>query len=70
MEQSAETGQPGLVLDKETVFLVTGAAGGITSAIVGDLAQASGGTFYLLDLTPEPNRSDTKIAHSGTTKTA
>ncbi|MCO5184687.1 MAG: SDR family NAD(P)-dependent oxidoreductase [Anaerolineae bacterium] len=62
MEQSAENGQPGLVLDKETVFLVTGAAGGITSAIVGDLAQASGGTFYLLDLTPEPNRSDTKIA--------
>ena len=34
--------------------MVTGAAGGITSAIVADLAGASGGTFYLLDLVAEP----------------
>ncbi|MBX3055210.1 MAG: SDR family NAD(P)-dependent oxidoreductase [Anaerolineae bacterium] len=47
--------------DKQ-VFLVTGAAGGITSAIVADLAAASGGTFYLLDLTPEPDRADPQIA--------
>jgi NAD(P)-dependent dehydrogenase (short-subunit alcohol dehydrogenase family)/acyl carrier protein len=44
-----------LQLGKETVFLVTGAAGSIVSAIVADLAVASGGTFHLLDLTPEPD---------------
>ncbi len=53
-EQSAADGQPGLVLDKDTVFLVTGAAGSIVTAITADLAAASGGTFYLLDLVPEP----------------
>ena len=42
--------------------MVTGAAGGITSAIVADLAAASGGTFYLLDLVAEPSRTDPKIA--------
>jgi acyl transferase domain-containing protein/NAD(P)-dependent dehydrogenase (short-subunit alcohol dehydrogenase family) len=54
-EQSAADGQPGLTLDKDTVFLITGAAGSIVSAITADLAAASGGTFYLLDLVPEPN---------------
>ena len=38
-----------------TVFLVTGAAGSIVSAITADLAAASGGTFYLLDIVPEPD---------------
>ncbi|MCG6920680.1 MAG: SDR family NAD(P)-dependent oxidoreductase [Acidobacteria bacterium] len=61
-EQPAADGQPGLALGKDTVFVVTGAAGGITSAIVADLAAASGGTFVLLDLVPEPARDDTKIA--------
>jgi NAD(P)-dependent dehydrogenase (short-subunit alcohol dehydrogenase family) len=61
-EQPAADGQPGLALGKETVFVVTGAAGGITSAIVADLAAASGGTFVLLDLVPEPARDDKKIA--------
>jgi acyl transferase domain-containing protein/acyl carrier protein/NAD(P)-dependent dehydrogenase (short-subunit alcohol dehydrogenase family) len=54
-EQSAADGQPGLTLDEKTVFLVTGAAGSIVSAITADLANASGGTFYLLDLVPEPD---------------
>ncbi|MFZ0772104.1 MAG: SDR family NAD(P)-dependent oxidoreductase [Candidatus Sulfotelmatobacter sp.] len=54
-EQPAADGQPGLTLDSNTVFLVTGAAGSIVSAITGDLATASGGTFYLLDLVPEPD---------------
>ena len=53
-EQSATDGQPGLTLDFSTVFLITGAAGSIVSAITADLAVASGGTFYLLDLVPEP----------------
>ncbi|HSN84171.1 MAG TPA: SDR family NAD(P)-dependent oxidoreductase [Polyangiales bacterium] len=47
-----------LPLGKETVFVVTGAAGSIVSAIVDDLARASGGTFHLLDLTPEPDAAD------------
>ena len=54
-EQSAADGQPGLTLDQNTVFLITGAAGSIVSAITADLAAASGGTFYLLDLVPEPD---------------
>src|SRR3712207_3356745 len=53
-EQRLAEAQTGMVLDKTSVFVVTGAAGGITSAIVGDLATASGGIFYLLDLTPAP----------------
>ncbi len=51
----------GLKLDKNSVFLVTGAAGSITSAIVSDLAGASGGTFYLLDLTPKPDPNNADI---------
>ncbi len=54
-EQPAADGQPGLTLDEDTVFLITGAAGSIVSAITADLASASGGTFYLLDLVPEPD---------------
>jgi NAD(P)-dependent dehydrogenase (short-subunit alcohol dehydrogenase family)/acyl carrier protein len=54
-ERPAADGEPGLKLDSKTVFLVTGAAGSIVSAITADLATASGGTFYLLDLVPEPD---------------
>ncbi len=57
-EQSATDGQPGLNLDQNTVFLITGAAGSIVSAITADLAAASGGIFYLLDLVPEPDPSN------------
>jgi len=57
-EQPAMDGQPGLALDKDTVFVITGAAGSIVSAITADLAAASGGTFYLLDLVPEPDPSN------------
>ncbi|HEX9041981.1 MAG TPA: SDR family NAD(P)-dependent oxidoreductase, partial [Trebonia sp.] len=48
----------GMALDSGTVFAVTGAAGGITSAITADLAKASGGTFHLIDLAPEPDPGD------------
>ena len=54
-EQPVADGQPGMTLDKDTVFVITGAAGSIVSAITADLAAASGGTFYLLDLAPEPD---------------
>jgi len=60
-EQPAADGQPGMVLDKDTVFLVTGAAGSIVSAITADLAAASGGIFYLLDLVPEPDPTDSDL---------
>ena len=54
-EQPAADGRPGLVFNEDTVFVITGAAGSIVSAITADLAAASGGTFYLLDLVPEPD---------------
>ncbi len=54
-EQPAADGQPGMVLDKNSVFVITGAAGSIVSAITADLAAASSGTFYLLDLVPKPD---------------
>jgi acyl transferase domain-containing protein/acyl carrier protein/NAD(P)-dependent dehydrogenase (short-subunit alcohol dehydrogenase family) len=54
-EQPAVDEQPGMVLDKNSVFVITGAAGSIVSAITADLAAASGGTFYLLDLVPKPD---------------
>ena len=46
----------------DTVFLITGAAGSIVSAITADLAAASGGSFHLLDLVPAPDRSDPDLA--------
>ncbi|HET8953226.1 MAG TPA: SDR family NAD(P)-dependent oxidoreductase [Solirubrobacteraceae bacterium] len=49
-------------LSHDDVFLVTGAAGSIVSAITSDLAAASGATFHLLDLTPEPDAADEDLA--------
>jgi acyl transferase domain-containing protein/NAD(P)-dependent dehydrogenase (short-subunit alcohol dehydrogenase family) len=60
-EQPADDGKPVLPLDSKTVFLVTGAAGSIVSAITADLATASGGTFYLLDLVPEPDPENSDL---------
>ncbi|MBV8955854.1 MAG: SDR family NAD(P)-dependent oxidoreductase, partial [Solirubrobacterales bacterium] len=45
-------------LTKDTVFMVTGAAGSIVAAIIDDLAAASGGTFHLLDLVAAPDPAD------------
>ena len=50
-----------MTLTRETIFVVTGAAGGITSAIVTDLAVASKGIFYLLDLVDAPPATDPYI---------
>ncbi|MCB1189719.1 MAG: SDR family NAD(P)-dependent oxidoreductase [Leptospiraceae bacterium] len=58
VEEPAVDGSPGMTLNRDTVFLVTGAAGGITSAIVTDLAQSSQGIFYLMDLTPKPDKNN------------
>ena len=67
-EQPAADGQPGMTLDKNTVFLITGAAGSIVSAITADLAAASGGTFYLLDLVPEPDPANPDLKRFVTDK--
>jgi NAD(P)-dependent dehydrogenase (short-subunit alcohol dehydrogenase family) len=56
------TPSPAVRLDRDTVFAVTGAAGGITSAVVADLAAASGGTFHLLDLVAPPAADDPHVA--------
>ncbi|MGB7980461.1 MAG: SDR family NAD(P)-dependent oxidoreductase, partial [Candidatus Nanopelagicales bacterium] len=51
--------EPGAMeLTSESVFLITGAAGSIVSAITADLATASGGTFHLLDLAGTPDPAD------------
>ncbi len=69
-----DNGQPphgdGMALDHDSVFVVTGAAGSIVSAITADLAAASGGTFHLLDLTPTPDRDDPDLAAFRTDKNA
>jgi acyl transferase domain-containing protein len=59
-------GSGGLTLDASTVFVVTGAAGAIVSAIVADLAGASGGVFHLLDLAPAPDPADEDLARFAT----
>jgi NAD(P)-dependent dehydrogenase (short-subunit alcohol dehydrogenase family)/acyl carrier protein len=61
LEQPAEP-DPARALGAETVFLVTGAAGSIVAAITADLAAASGGSFHLLDLVPEPDPADPDLA--------
>ena len=42
--------------------MITGAAGSIVSAIAADLAQASKGTFHLLDLVAAPDPADPDVA--------
>jgi acyl transferase domain-containing protein/NAD(P)-dependent dehydrogenase (short-subunit alcohol dehydrogenase family)/acyl carrier protein len=61
-ERPAADGRSGLRLGRDSIIVVTGAAGGITSAIVADLAAASGGTFYLLDLVAAPAAGDAHVA--------
>jgi NAD(P)-dependent dehydrogenase (short-subunit alcohol dehydrogenase family) len=61
VSQPVEDGEAGMRLDQDTVFVVTGAAGSITSAITADLAEASGGVFHLLDVTPEPDPADADL---------
>ncbi len=67
-EQPAADGQSGMVLDKNTVFVITGAAGSIVSAITADLAAASGGIFYLLDLVPQPDSNNPDVKRFVTDK--
>jgi NAD(P)-dependent dehydrogenase (short-subunit alcohol dehydrogenase family) len=61
-EQPVEPGEP---LGPESVYLVTGAAGSIVSAILTDLS-ADGGTFWLLDLADEPDEENSDLDRVGT----
>ncbi len=67
-EQPLPESETGVKLDKDTIFLVTGAAGSIVSAITADLAAASGGVFYLLDLTPPPDPGNSDLERVVTDK--
>ncbi len=51
----------GITLGPDTVFVITGAAGSIVTAITADLARASQGTFHLLDLIPRPDPADADL---------
>src|SRR5581483_4928771 len=68
VEQSATDGNPGMKLGPDTVFVITGAAGSIVSAITSDLAASSGGIFYLLDLVPEPDPNNPDLKRFTTDK--
>ena len=68
LEERPVAAQAGMTLGRDTVFLVTGAAGSIVSAITADLAAASGGTFHLLDLVPEPDSANRDLKRFATDK--
>jgi NAD(P)-dependent dehydrogenase (short-subunit alcohol dehydrogenase family) len=62
-EEQAITTPNAVQFNKDSVFVVTGAAGSIVSAITADIAVSSGGgTFYLLDLAPEPDAANPDLA--------
>jgi NAD(P)-dependent dehydrogenase (short-subunit alcohol dehydrogenase family) len=67
-DRAAADGRPGMALGRESAFLVTGAAGAIVSAITADLAAASGGTFHLFDLVPEPDPAHPDLSRFHTDK--
>jgi len=67
-ERPAVDGMPGFALDENTTFVVTGAAGSIVSAITTDLAAASGGIFYLLDIVPKPEANNPDLKRFFTDK--
>ncbi len=62
-DEPAVDGGPERSLTPDSVFVITGAAGSIVSAITADLA-ATGGTFHLLDLVAEPDAADPDLARS------
>jgi NAD(P)-dependent dehydrogenase (short-subunit alcohol dehydrogenase family) len=66
-EEQAISTPDSVQFNKDSVFVVTGAAGSIVSAITADIAaSAGGGTYYLLDLAPEPDAANPDIARLDT----
>lgn len=51
-----------LTLDENTVYFISGGTGGIIAPIVADLAQSSGGIFYLLGRSKLPSSNDPDLA--------
>jgi malonyl CoA-acyl carrier protein transacylase len=68
LDEQPATPDPARALKADDVFLLTGAAGSIVSAIAADLAQASHGTFHLLDLVPAPDPQDPDLARFASDK--
>ncbi len=65
-EEPARDGRPGLALGPGSVVVVTGAAGGITSAIVADLAAASRGQRSTCSIWPRcPSGTTSRCGCSG-----
>ncbi|MBN1581389.1 MAG: SDR family NAD(P)-dependent oxidoreductase, partial [Anaerolineae bacterium] len=62
VKQNVDDTQFDIELGRETVFLITGGAGGISVPIVTDLATASSGVFYLTDRTEAPDPNDPDLA--------
>ena len=61
-EQPAADGNPSFDMHGGSIYVVTGAAGSIVSAITADLAtHGGGGIFHLLDLTPTPDENDADL---------
>ncbi|MEO1064352.1 MAG: SDR family NAD(P)-dependent oxidoreductase [Actinomycetota bacterium] len=65
-EQELPDDERAIELGPDSSIVVTGAAGSIVSAIIGDLAEASGATFHLLDLAPAPDPDDADVLAFGT----
>ena len=61
VEAGIEEEEPAPDLGDSPVFVVTGAAGGITSEIVADLAGHYKGTFYLMDKFGPGDESDPRL---------
>ena len=60
---------PAITLGPDSVVVVTGAAGAITSAITADVARAAGGGHvHLLDLVAAPDRDDPDLQAFGADK--
>ncbi len=62
-EAKAGTGTPAK-LGRDAIFVITGAAGSIVSAITCDLAKG-GGSFWLLDRFPEPDLANPDLEKIG-----
>ncbi|MCB9283736.1 MAG: SDR family NAD(P)-dependent oxidoreductase [Lewinellaceae bacterium] len=62
LEEQPWPQEEGVKMNADTVFLVTGAAGSIVSAILSDLTRkAGGGVFHLLDLAEKPDPADADL---------
>ncbi len=69
VEEEARAGM-GCLPASDPVVLITGGAGDITGSIALDLASELGGSYYLVDLAPEPDQNDPDIELLGSDRDA